>query len=159
MLDDGASGLWEIKQHGGITVVQDPKDAAYSSMPDSAIHGFEVDHIVPIANMGALLESLAPGGVKVNSPESVFDQPVENNECRQSCPECGGVMKEMRQGQLYEYECHIGHRFGLKTMIAEKSEMVERMISAATAQTEELIELLTRAQTSGLPLRLLATST
>lgn len=58
-------------------------------------------------------------------------------------------MKEHRYGGLYEYQCHIGHRFGLKTMIAEKTELVERMLSAALAQSEELIELLKREQASG----------
>lgn len=149
MLDDGASGLWEIKQQGGITLVQDPKDAAYASMPESAIHGFQVDYILPISDMGPTLETLVSGGVQVKSSEKSAEVPVPDTECHQSCPECGGVMKETRLGQLYEYDCHIGHRFGLKTMIAEKTEMVERMISAATAQTEELIGLLMRAQISG----------
>ena len=44
---------------------------------------------------------------------------------------------------------NVGHRLGLKTMIAEKTELVERMLSAAMAQTEELIGLLTRSQSSG----------
>jgi two-component system chemotaxis response regulator CheB len=38
MLDDGAAGLWEIQQKGGLTLVQSPADALYRSMPDSAIH-------------------------------------------------------------------------------------------------------------------------
>jgi two-component system chemotaxis response regulator CheB len=35
LLDDGAAGLWEIQQHGGSTIVQDPDEASYRSMPDS----------------------------------------------------------------------------------------------------------------------------
>lgn len=55
MLDDGAAGLIAIKQCGGVTVVQDPKDAAYSGMPQSALDRLDVDHCVPLAQMGPLL--------------------------------------------------------------------------------------------------------
>lgn len=153
MLDDGASGLWEIKKRGGVAVVQDPQEAAYASMPVSAIRGFGVDHILRIRQMGPLLEHLVSGGAKVNGRENVSESPSspDDSQCHQSCPECGGVMTEWRHGLLYEYHCHIGHRFGLKTMIAEKTELVERMLSGANAQTEELIELLTRAQPSSDP--------
>lgn len=151
MLDDGASGLWEIKQRGGITVVQDPKEAAYASMPESAIRGFQVDYVLPLSHMGPLLETLLSRGAGVNGAGKLPEPPVTDSQCHQSCPECGGVMNEMRHGLLYEYRCHVGHRFGLKTMIAEKTETVERMLSAALAQTEELLELLMREQTSGDP--------
>lgn len=151
MLDDGASGLWEIKQRGGVTIVQDPEEAAYASMPESAIRGFQVDHIVRLEQLGSLLETLVSGGASVNGPGKVVSSSVTDSDSHQSCPECGGVMTEARHGRLYEYRCHIGHRLGLKTMIAEKAELVERMLSAAMAQTEELTELLTQAQKEGYP--------
>jgi two-component system, chemotaxis family, protein-glutamate methylesterase/glutaminase len=34
---DGAEGLRQIKQHGGMALVQKPEDATASSMPESAI--------------------------------------------------------------------------------------------------------------------------
>src|SRR5215467_4483241 len=35
--EDGAAGLWQIKKHSGITIVQDPSEAAFPSMPEAAI--------------------------------------------------------------------------------------------------------------------------
>lgn len=58
MLDDGASGLIAIKRCGGVTVVQDPADAAYSGMPRHALDRLDPDHCVPIAEMGELLATL-----------------------------------------------------------------------------------------------------
>jgi two-component system chemotaxis response regulator CheB len=58
MLDDGTAGLIVIKECGGIAVVQDPADALYSNMPASAIENADVDHIVPLAEVGALLTRL-----------------------------------------------------------------------------------------------------
>lgn len=59
LLDDGAAGLWEIQQHYGATVVQDPEEATFRSMPDSAIRGLNVQYIVRLAEMGPLLARLS----------------------------------------------------------------------------------------------------
>lgn len=63
----------------------------------------------------------------------------------QACPECGGVMKSFQMGQMIEYQCHVGHRLGLKSMIAEKSGVVEKSVWTALAQSEELVQLLEEA--------------
>jgi two-component system CheB/CheR fusion protein len=42
---DGSLGLLEIKQHGGIVMVQDPKTAGYDSMPINAINTGLIDYI------------------------------------------------------------------------------------------------------------------
>src|SRR6266705_7032128 len=58
MLDDGTAGLASIKKCGGITVVQDPKDAVYPEMPQAALRSGNVDHCVSVSEMGRLLELL-----------------------------------------------------------------------------------------------------
>jgi two-component system chemotaxis response regulator CheB len=57
-LGDGAFGLWELSLCGGVTVVQDPRDAAHPQMPISAMNRLRPDHVVPLKAMPALLESL-----------------------------------------------------------------------------------------------------
>ena len=58
MLDDGTAGLMAIKRCGGVAIVQDPRDAAYSGMPMNALNNVDVDFCVSIAEMGPLLTEL-----------------------------------------------------------------------------------------------------
>ncbi len=58
-LDDGAAGLWAIKQWGGIAVVQDPREAMFAGMPESALEYVAVDYCVSVEEMGPLLGRLA----------------------------------------------------------------------------------------------------
>lgn len=52
---DGAAALAEIKEHGGIVMVQDPKDAMHDGMPRSAIAADDVDYVLPVAEMPQVL--------------------------------------------------------------------------------------------------------
>jgi len=54
-LNDGTAGLYEIKRHGGITIIQDPNDAICPGMPASALKHVAVDHSVPMADMPRIL--------------------------------------------------------------------------------------------------------
>ena len=59
-LDDGTFGLKAIKRAGGIAVVQDPEEAPYPSMPQSALDYVPgVDYMLPVAEMGDVLDHLA----------------------------------------------------------------------------------------------------
>src|SRR5262249_45259454 len=72
-LGDGASGLWAIRQGGGIAVVQDPKDAAYAEMPMTALNRAKPDHVVGLADMPRLFENLVhePAGEARPLPPSL----------------------------------------------------------------------------------------
>ena len=58
-LDDGSAGLVAVRQAGGVAVVQDPSDAAYSEMPQRALDAAGADHCVPLKEIAPLLERLA----------------------------------------------------------------------------------------------------
>lgn len=58
-LYDGSAGLKAIKQHGGVAIVQDPKDAMFPSMPESALRATDVDHCVPLRDIPRVLRELA----------------------------------------------------------------------------------------------------
>ena len=55
---DGAEGLLTLKQHGGVAVIQDPGDALFPSMPESALAYTHIDFVLPLVNMAAFLVRL-----------------------------------------------------------------------------------------------------
>jgi len=66
-LDDGSAGLWWIKKYGGVAIVQDPADAAFPGMAQSALEYVDVDYVVPLSEIGDLLVGLAGRGKWPNS--------------------------------------------------------------------------------------------
>ncbi|MFV3382383.1 chemotaxis protein CheB [Pseudomonas sp. NY15354] len=58
--EDGAQGLLQIKNSGGRTVVQDPRDAQVALMPEAALALQQPDHILSLSGIGHLLATLEP---------------------------------------------------------------------------------------------------
>jgi two-component system chemotaxis response regulator CheB len=56
--DDGTNGLKAIAAAGGTTVVQDPKSAKVSMMPQNAIDNLDVRHIIGDRELGEFINSL-----------------------------------------------------------------------------------------------------
>ena len=48
---DGSSGLRRVKEHGGLTIAQDPGEAEHGEMPARAIGTGFVDYVLPAAQM------------------------------------------------------------------------------------------------------------
>lgn len=57
-LDDGTIGLAAIKDRGGITIVQDPREAFAPYMPRNALRHVKVDYCLPLAQIAPLLVDL-----------------------------------------------------------------------------------------------------
>jgi two-component system, chemotaxis family, protein-glutamate methylesterase/glutaminase len=73
-LDDGTAGLSAVKVRGGVAVVQDPDEAQFRSMPDSALNQVKIDHRLPVAQIGPFLGWLArepAGPVDAQEPEEL----------------------------------------------------------------------------------------
>ena len=55
---DGAHGMRLIKEHGGLTIAQDPATAEHPVMPKAAIDAAAADKILPIEGIGEFLSKL-----------------------------------------------------------------------------------------------------
>jgi len=60
-LSDGVAGLVAIKQHGGLSLAQDPLEAEAPSMPQNAIAFDDVDAVFSVAAVSPLLRHLVRG--------------------------------------------------------------------------------------------------
>lgn len=153
MLDDGTAGLDAIRRCGGITVVQDPKDAAFPEMPASALQRGAVDHVTTIAAMGALLERLVRARLpRARRPprdiatEAIIAERVLSDvhavqslgeQVPYNCPECGGVLWQMAEPKSARYRCHTGHAFTASSLLVAQSEKIEETLWFALRMLEE----------------------
>jgi two-component system, chemotaxis family, protein-glutamate methylesterase/glutaminase len=160
MLDDGTAGLSAVKQRGGITVVQDPKDALYSSMPKSALRFVGADHTAPIAGIATLLARLVkdPTTTPENLPvsrlialESKFvrmeamnmeDMDTIGAHAGVSCPECHGPVWKINDGTLERYRCHVGHAYTAQSMVEGQIEAQETHLWQALRLMKERVSLM-----------------
>ncbi len=160
-LDDGTSGLYTIKEAGGLAIVQDPADAEVSSMPEHALRAVAVDHCVPVAAMPELLTRLSaevptenPGIMKRHAQtKTEIDIAAESGEAAlalfrsgtltpYTCPACGGVLARLLEGDRVRFRCHTGHAFSSDTLLAAISEQIEDAFYKAIRSVDEGVMLL-----------------
>ena len=55
---DGAMGMARIKERGGITIVQDPKECVIDTMPQAALQMTEIDYTLSVDNIIHFLREL-----------------------------------------------------------------------------------------------------
>lgn len=149
LLDDGTAGLMAVAKCGGVTVVQDPKDAAYPDMPQSAMDHMNVDYCVPISQMGRLIETLVrEPSAKATIAERVLSDVAQvsglGGQVPYNCPNCGGVLWEMKRSDLRRYRCHTGHSFTEASLLTSQSEKIEETLWTSLRMFEERKNLLNK---------------
>ncbi|MBL1263418.1 chemotaxis protein CheB [Candidatus Methylomicrobium oryzae] len=154
MLDDGTSGLIAVHRCGGVTVVQDPDDAPYPDMPQSALNTGHVDYCVPVADMGPLLEKLVreiprtsaviPEDIRIEAEIServvagIEEMGSLGNQTPYTCPSCGGMLWEMENpDEQRRYRCYTGHTFTSATLLDDQREKIEETLWIALRMFEE----------------------
>lgn len=66
---DGAAGLLDLKNHGALTLVQEPGDAVIDSMPRAAIDMWAACEVLPAEQIAEMLNTLARQYLNENRPE------------------------------------------------------------------------------------------
>jgi two-component system chemotaxis response regulator CheB len=172
LLDDGVSGLLAIKRCGGVSVIQDPADAAFPDLPRNARSAGEPDHVKRLDDMGPLLAQL------VTEPPEIAPTAVPRDvailasldhtafagkeietlgpQTRFSCPDCGGPMWDVEHDGASLFRCYLGHAESARSMLARKAEEIESSLWAAVRTIQErsslLFDLAREARRGGRPL-------
>jgi two-component system chemotaxis response regulator CheB len=166
-LNDGTSGLWSVKQFGGTTVVQSPADAAHPDMPLNVLEYVDVDYNLPLAAIGPLISTLVNSPSKADPPEdpllkirmkAEIDIAAQQNALSKginrmgektslTCPECGGALTSLQEGNGIRYRCHTGHAFSSAALWAGIAETVESNLWQAVRSMEEGILFLEQSAT------------
>jgi two-component system, chemotaxis family, protein-glutamate methylesterase/glutaminase len=153
--DDGSAGLLAVKSRGGIAVVQDPDDALFPGMPESALQYADVDHCIPLDKIAPLLDRVTreeakeegeypvPDDMELESKLAGLDPTTIDSDERPgeisgfTCPECSGPLYEIQEGQLVRFRCRVGHAHTADSMLDEKAETLENALYVALNTLEE----------------------
>ena len=73
---DGALGLKRIKERGGLTIVQDPRESEHSGMPEAAIATGMVDWVLRAAAMPARILAYEAREQRLQLPQEVGPHPA-----------------------------------------------------------------------------------
>src|SRR5262245_33881731 len=142
MLDDGAVGLWAIKEKGGVAIVQRPEEAMYESMPINALRNVPVDHVLTVSEIADTIARLAresatearsfPTSPVVEALNKMTQQEAPTTDVLKlgkpstfACPECHGVMVSVDHGNLADFRCHTGHAYSATALLASLGEAIE----------------------------------
>lgn len=159
--DDGTAGLLAIKRRGGLAVVQDPEDALFGSMPESALRYADVDHCVPLGEIAPLLARLCrepaereggpvPEDMEFEARIAGLDpEAIDSGEHRGdlsgfTCPECAGPLYEIREGRLFRYRCRVGHAYTAEGVLDGKDGTMEDALYMAVNTLEESADMAER---------------
>lgn len=162
--DDGTAGLRAIHDRGGVAIVQDPDEALFPGMPQSALAGDHPDHVLPVGAIGQLLSELAgdeprkegrseempdelDAQLRWTNPDLAWSVPVEpplGNPSGFTCPECHGSLWEIEDEGFPRYRCRVGHGFSAESLLVTQRTDVDAALWTAYRALEERVALLRR---------------
>lgn len=159
MLNDGAAGLHAVKSVGGTAIVQHPMDAEADQMPLAALEAADVDHVADAAHLAEVISRVAhsDAGAAIAPCESLSleveiaaGERLGSDRLRQiadpsplSCPDCQGVLSEMRDDRPLRYRCQIGHSYTAE-ILASRIDEVNQAVRVAMRVMEERVTLVER---------------
>jgi two-component system, chemotaxis family, CheB/CheR fusion protein len=73
---DGALGVKRVKERGGLTIAQDPAEAEYPGMPQSAIETGMIDWVLEVGQIPQRLIKFRDAATRLNLPAEDGPQPI-----------------------------------------------------------------------------------
>ncbi|RYF87059.1 MAG: chemotaxis protein CheB [Chitinophagaceae bacterium] len=163
LLDDGTSGMWNIKRNGGLALVQDLEEALFPNMVRNVMQYVNVDHILAARDFGGLLTMLAKETapkrpnlteeemdllkmeVTIATRENAFEVGIlgMGKLVTFSCPECKGSLISFDEGEMIRFRCQSGHAYSTSTLLASITTQIEEKLWEAM-QGMEATDLLLR---------------
>ena len=158
-LEDGTAGAIAVKERGGLVLAQDPADAAYAGMPESAIKHVEVTEIATAAELSAIVGRLCRTQATLNEEIAVPDLMMAEVEMAGlgdlltavdepahepadfGCPECHGVLFKIENGGLLRFRCRLGHAWSWHALLLEQGQALENALWMALRTLEEKARL------------------
>jgi len=147
-LDDGTSGLAAIKDAGGLTVVQDPEEAAFPGMPLNAINYVHPDHVASTHEIAQILTRFAKEVTTMSEegtvrPDDAGELPFDEAPSEFTCPDCGGSLWMVGDRPM-RFRCRVGHSFSADSLTLGKQDAIESALWAAIVALEERADLARR---------------
>ncbi len=151
----GALGLAAIKRAGGVAAVQDPAEAGAPSMPREALaEARPIDYCLTLDGLAALIARLAPAAAITAAPPPVDHGKAKAAPSLYGCPDCGGVLSIIDEGDSGRFRCRVGHRHTWDSLADRQDEQIEQALWAALRALEENASvadrLATRSRARGL---------
>jgi two-component system chemotaxis response regulator CheB len=155
-LDDGAAGMFALKEAGALTFVQSPEEARVPSMPLAAIGAAPPDAILPAREIGRKLREILstppPAARSANERRGSIDSveqgstehAQEGHASPYTCPECHGTLWESDEGSVLMLRCRVGHAYSEASYLAAHAEMVENALWTALRALEERVSFTNR---------------
>jgi two-component system chemotaxis response regulator CheB len=152
-LNDGADGLMRIKEGGGRTLAQDPREAVAPDMPQHALVRGAAELAATLTEIPAILtawvnEMTDPDPLTFDPPNvaaSLSPEDIDPHSAQRTpfvCPSCKGSLKRTNHVP-YAFDCYTGHRFTLETLAhAQDAQTDGALWSAYRALREKTLLLL-----------------
>jgi two-component system chemotaxis response regulator CheB len=158
LLDDGTSGMYAIKRCGGVCIVQEPGEAIFPDMPKNVLNNVDVDYRGSVSDIAYIIQDLVskPVPPPVDIPEeirveaeitkrmssNISDLDKIGEQTHLTCPDCGGNLWKLKEGESNRYRCFTGHSFDEKVLSEKQQENLEESLWVSVRMLEERRNLL-----------------
>jgi two-component system chemotaxis response regulator CheB len=157
--DDGVAGASAVGARGGCVFVQDPDDSLFSALPAHTVVHDHPDRVLALADLAPAIAAAVHrlseevdvrenGGVEMSRESAyatldkdVLEQEAPGEPSPYSCPECGGVLREVDGDELLRFRCRVGHAYTADGVLDGQEGSVETALWTALRALQERAQL------------------